>query len=166
MARDLIDDESDLSDSNMEILDYPGLIRIYNQYFLMSPAIFRSEDANNAENGGLPSIEELTRHMQDLTDADKGDADLIELAETAAKEPVGSDEVAVEEGSEVCGAEGTEHAPVAVPGNDEGAPIDTIQVRTILRPPCLQDDHSGRYKSPIDLDWNAPPSCLDSRYLK
>ena len=24
MARDLIDDESDLSDSNMEILDYPG----------------------------------------------------------------------------------------------------------------------------------------------
>lgn len=24
MAKDLIDDESDLSDSNMEILDYPG----------------------------------------------------------------------------------------------------------------------------------------------
>ena len=28
MARDLIDDESDLSDSNMEILDYQGLIHL------------------------------------------------------------------------------------------------------------------------------------------
>ena len=66
--------------------------------------------------------------MQDLTDADKGETDLIELAETTtAREAVGSDEVAVEDG-----AEGAEKAPVAVTGNNEGALIDTIQVRTSI----------------------------------
>ena len=64
--------------------------------------------------------------MQDLTDADKGEADLIELSQMTAKNAVGSDEVAVE----VCGAEGSEKALVPATGNDEGAPIDTIQVRT------------------------------------
>ena len=62
--------------------------------------------------------------MQDLTDADKG-----ELPETTVKEAMGPEEDAVEGGSEVCGAEGAEKAPETVTGNDESAPIDTIQVR-------------------------------------
>ena len=62
--------------------------------------------------------------MQDLTDADEG-----ELPQTAVKEAVGSDEVAVEEETQVCGAEGAEKASETVTGNDESAPIDTIQVR-------------------------------------
>ena len=90
---------------------------------------FNAEDGNNAENAELPSIEELTRHMQDLTDADKSEADLIELAETA-KETLESSVVAVER-SEVAGAERAEtaHAHEAVTGNTGDEPIDTIQVR-------------------------------------
>jgi len=123
MAKDLIDDESDLSDSNMEILDYP-------------------EDANSAESAELPSIEELTRHMQDLTDADKSDADLVESPETV-RETVES--VVEVESSEVAEAERAETAHEAVTGNNEGAPVDTIQnlqeeIDKLLAPLCSESE--------------------------
>ena len=88
-----------------------------------------AEDANNAE---LPSIEELTRHMQDLTDADKSDADIIIESAGTAKETIESSAAAVE-GSEVAGAEQAETAHETVTGNVEDAPIDSIQVSTRTR---------------------------------
>ena len=63
--------------------------------------------------------------MQDLTDADKSDADLVESPETV-RETVES--VVEVESSEVAEAERAETAHEAVTGNNEGAPVDTIQV--------------------------------------
>ena len=78
--------------------------------------------------------------MQDLTDADKSDANVVELPETV-------ETVVAVEISEVAGAERAETAQEVLTGNNEDAPIDTIQVS--CRKVCASRFASGVKNSPF-----------------
>lgn len=88
MAKDLIDDETDLSDGPFEdiIFDTPmEVVPATAATTIVTAPCPASTTGDDNGRGDLPSIEELTRHMQDLADKDVEEE---VVAETRRREEV------------------------------------------------------------------------------